>query len=301
MSGHFKVGPRFELFLALAEVLGPSTEDALWLGQARRKLDPSTRRRMGDLALTPAIWLALAAVPESAALDGDTNAVIAALAAVLPEDFARRCRGAWRDGEPDPALQRLRARLDSDPAGLQQAATDALRRFDRLVFAAFWRHAQPDLEQAVLNSVAPPETGAATIVFSSRFGAQRFQCGDVLVLTVPAARLTQRQAPPPAAGSGQDPELVFRALGDATRYAIARLIAREAMTGAELARRLGVSGPTLTHHLKQLRHAGLVLEERRGNSILLRLARCTIETLSRTALETLFDGPPVAIRRSRRA
>jgi DNA-binding transcriptional ArsR family regulator len=305
MPGRFKVGPRFELFLALAEVLDPGAEDALWLSQARRKLDPPTRRRMGDLALTPAIWRALAAVPERAALDGDTGAVIAALAEVPAEDFARRCRGALTDGERDPALERLLARLDSDPAGLQQAAIDTLRRFDRLVFAAFWRHAQLDLEQAALNGVAPPETGAATIVFPSRFGAQRFQFGEVLVLTVPAERLTQHHAPPPAAGLGQDPELVFRALGDATRYAIARLIAREALTSAALARRLGVSGPTLTHHLKQLRRTGLVLEERRGNSILLRLERRAIEILSGTALQALFGSPgrnpPVAIRRSRRA
>ena len=64
MPSRILVSPRFELFLALAEVLRPATDNALWLSQARRKLDQATRRRMGDLALAPAIWPALAAVPE---------------------------------------------------------------------------------------------------------------------------------------------------------------------------------------------------------------------------------------------
>jgi DNA-binding transcriptional ArsR family regulator len=297
MSGHLVVSPRFELFLALAEVLDPHGDGALWLAQARRKLDQATRRRMGDLALSPGFWRALAVVPERAALDGDTDAVISALAE-LPEDvFARRCRAALRAAPSDPTLTLLTARLDHDAAGLQQAALEALRRFDRLIFGALWRRVQPDLEQAARRGVAR----AGAIVFPTLFGAQRFQCGEVLVLTVPAEKIA---APPPslppAESSSLDPERVFRALGDATRYAIARLIAQEPLTGADLARRLGVSGPTLTHHLKQLRQARLVIEARHGNSILLRLDRRAIEGLSAAALESFFAGPPVSIRRSRR-
>lgn len=281
MAGRLIVSPRFELFLALAEVLDPHAPEALWLSQARRKLDQAARRRMGDLALSPGIWLALAAVPEAAALEGDTDSVIAALADLPADDFTRRCRVA----------------LPSVPAGLQQAAVDALRRFDRLVFAALWRRAQPDLEQAARNAAA---IGTDAIVFPSQFGEEhRFAFGDVLCLTVPIDRLSAPR-PIPSAGPRSDPELIFRALGDATRYAMARLIAGEALTGAELARRLGVSGPTLTHHLKQLRATHLVIEERQGNSIKLRLNRGTIETLSATSLQTLFGGSPIAIRRSRR-
>ena len=299
MLNRLVVGPRFELFLALAKVLRPGTDDALWLSQARRKLDRASRRRMGDLARMPTIWLALAAVPGMAALDGDTDAVIGALADLPENDFAARCRAALPADQLDSALERLIVRLDSDPAGLQQAAVDALRRFDRLVFAALWRRAKPDLDAALRNGTAPRSAGGAAIAFPTLFGAHRFQFGDVLVQTVPAGHLI---APPlqTSARAGDDPEAIFHALGDTTRYAIARLIAREALTGAELARRLGVSGPTLTHHLKQLRQAHLVLEERRGNRILLRLDRRVIEMISATALETLFDGPPVAIRRSRK-
>jgi DNA-binding transcriptional ArsR family regulator len=290
------VSPRFELFLALAEILRPDREGAVWLQQARRKLDPAARRRMGDLALAPSFWLALAAVPGGEALDGDADTVIAAFAAVPVEDFARRCRDALPSDHTDPALARLVERLETDPAGLQQAAADALRRFDRLAFAALWRRTAPDLEEAAGKAASPAED---TIVFPTLFGEHRFKLGRVLAQTIPIDRLHAAQ---PQSPSAQDPEVVFRALGDATRYAITRLIAREKLTGAELARRLGVSGPTLTHHLKELRRARLVIEQRRGNSIQLSLDRSTIATLSATALDSLFAGAaPIAIRRSRRS
>jgi DNA-binding transcriptional ArsR family regulator len=296
MPNRLVIGPRFELFLALAEVLRPDRDGAVWLQQARRKLDPATRRRMGDLAFAPSFWRALAAVPGDTVMDGDTDAVIAAFAAAPAKDFARRCRDALPADEPDPAFARLVERLETDPAGLQQAAADALRRFDRLAFAALWRRTAPDLEEAARG--ASPQ-GEDAIIFPTMFGAHRFPLGEVVALTIPVDELhaSRPQAPAP-----QDPETVFRALGDATRYAIARLIAREPLTGAALARRLGVSGPTLTHHLKELRRARLVIEERRGNSILLSLDRGTIATLSTAALENLFAAAAaIALRRSRRS
>jgi len=290
------VSPRFELFLALAEVLSPVGDDALWLGQARRKLDQAARRRMGDLALIPAVWPALAAVPEAQALDGDADVVIAAFADVPRDDFVRRCRDVLPPEDANPDIAHLVDRLAHDPAGLQQAAVDALRRFDRLAFAALWRRAAPDLEEAARKAMPPLEDKDA-IVFPTLFGAHRFQFGKQLMLTIPVGRFA---TPSPQSNAAEDPEAVFHALGDATRYAIARLIAREPLTGADLARRLGVSGPTLTHHLKALRRARLVIEERRGNSVLLRLDRRAIAALSSLALDALFSDRPVEIRRSRR-
>ena len=298
MPARIIVSLRFELFLALAECLGPAR--APWLSQARRKLDPAVRRRMGDLALAPTFWHALAAVPGSAALDGDTDAVIAAFAEVPADAFARRCRDALPPAESDPTIARLIDTLGRDPAGLQQAAVDALRRFDRLAFAALWRRMAPDLEAAAGTAVVPVDAKDA-LVFPSLFGEHRFPLGKQLALTLPLDRLrapAPQSAPPSSAVL--DPEMVFRALGDATRYAIVRLIAREPLSGAELARRLGVSGPTLTHHLKALRRAQLVLEERRGNSIRLSLDRRTIDALSATAAADLFGGQLVTIRRSRK-
>jgi DNA-binding transcriptional ArsR family regulator len=302
MPARIIVSPRFELFLALAECLGPAR--APWLSQARRKLDPAVRRRMGDLALAPTFWRALAAVPGSAALDGDTDAVIATFADVPADGFARRCRTALPPAQSDPTIARLVEQLDEDPAGLQQAAADALRRFDRLAFAALWRRIAPDLEDVARNATIPAEGPGDTkdaLIFLSLFGEHRFELGKLLALTLPTDRLRAAapQSAPPSKAS-LDPELVFRALGDATRYAIARLIAPEPLSSAELARRLGVSGPTLTHHLKELRRAHLVLEERRGNRILLSLDRRAIEMLSAAAIDALFGGAPVTIRRSRK-
>jgi DNA-binding transcriptional ArsR family regulator len=50
----------------------------------------------------------------------------------------------------------------------------------------------------------------------------------------------------------------LKALSDPTRLRILRYISDEPLTSAELARRLRLRAPTVTHHLKALRLAGLV-------------------------------------------
>jgi ArsR family transcriptional regulator, arsenate/arsenite/antimonite-responsive transcriptional repressor len=59
---------------------------------------------------------------------------------------------------------------------------------------------------------------------------------------------------------------VFRALGDPTRLDIFRLIASqsEALCVCDLVGRFDVTQPTISHHLKVLREAGLVTVSRRG-------------------------------------
>jgi DNA-binding transcriptional ArsR family regulator len=85
-------------------------------------------------------------------------------------------------------------------------------------------------------------------------------------------------------------ELVFRALGDTTRYAIASILARTPTTSAELARRLGVSKPTITHHIQTLRSAGLINEASSSGPTKLSLNRDVLASLSRAALDQLFSG-----------
>jgi Predicted transcriptional regulators len=82
------------------------------------------------------------------------------------------------------------------------------------------------------------------------------------------------------------PEIVFRALGDTTRYAIATILARSPATPTELSRQLKVSKPTITHHLHALRDAGLILEGAGGGK--LGLDRTRLERLSEAAVSTLF-------------
>lgn len=82
------------------------------------------------------------------------------------------------------------------------------------------------------------------------------------------------------------PEVVFRALGDTTRYAIASILARSPMTPSELARQLKVSKPTITHHVHSLRDAGLIVEG--GDGGRLALDRSKLEQLSGAAVSALF-------------
>ena len=58
----------------------------------------------------------------------------------------------------------------------------------------------------------------------------------------------------------------FKALGDPTRFAIFRLIAAQAepVCVCDVTDRFDLSQPTISHHLKALREAGLVTVSRRG-------------------------------------
>jgi DNA-binding transcriptional ArsR family regulator len=106
----------------------------------------------------------------------------------------------------------------------------------------------------------------------------------------------------PGATSPIEPALVFRALGDTTRYAIASTIARTPMTSVELARAFGVSKPTISHHMQIMRSAGLLDETQTENGVVLALNRRVVERASSAAVRELFidsDAPPV-VKRTRR-
>jgi len=87
-----------------------------------------------------------------------------------------------------------------------------------------------------------------------------------------------------------DPALMFKALGDPTRYAMAKLIAAAELSSAELARRLGITRATVTHHVYLLREAGLITERSHRGATLLRLRREAIAGLSQAALASLFGA-----------
>ena len=62
----------------------------------------------------------------------------------------------------------------------------------------------------------------------------------------------------------------FAALGSEPRLQVLTTLVRageSGLTTGELAERCGVSGSTLTHHLRALAQAGLVAQERRGRTI----------------------------------
>ncbi len=87
-----------------------------------------------------------------------------------------------------------------------------------------------------------------------------------------------------------DPALIFKALGDTTRYAMVSLLAKDALTSADLARILGLSRPTVSHHIHVLREAGLLEEKAKGNTILLSLRSKVFENLSELVTRKLFHS-----------
>src|SRR5256885_11373911 len=56
----------------------------------------------------------------------------------------------------------------------------------------------------------------------------------------------------------------YRALGDATRLRILRLIAQQPLNVSEIVSLVGIAQPTVSHHLGKLKAMKLLLEERQG-------------------------------------
>jgi len=75
----------------------------------------------------------------------------------------------------------------------------------------------------------------------------------------------------------------FRALADPTRVAIVNLLAgAEEVCVCELVAEFDLSQPTVSHHLKVLREAGLVESRRRGTWVYYRLVPEALADLSAT-------------------
>jgi ArsR family transcriptional regulator len=74
---------------------------------------------------------------------------------------------------------------------------------------------------------------------------------------------------------------IFKALGDRTRLEIFRLIAaqREPICACEIVERFDVSQPTVAHHTKALREAGLITASKRGIWAYYEVDRAGLESL----------------------
>ena len=62
----------------------------------------------------------------------------------------------------------------------------------------------------------------------------------------------------------------FAELGHETRLAVFLLLVKAGRDGlpvGELQKHLGITGPTLSHHLHRLIHVGLVVQEREGRTL----------------------------------
>ena len=115
-----------------------------------------------------------------------------------------------------------------------------------------------------------------------------------------AAIIRAEQPSTPDDSEGADPALIFRALGDTTRYAMACVLARLPRTSVGLAKDFGVSKATISHHVQVLRSAGLLQEKVTARGVVLSLDRQALEKLGIGATRAMFasDRAPV-IKRSR--
>lgn len=81
---------------------------------------------------------------------------------------------------------------------------------------------------------------------------------------LPVLPATHRRSPPSGTAGRA---AFFRALGDETRMEIVALLAASpgALCACEIEARFDLSQPTISHHLRLLREAGVVTSERRGS------------------------------------
>ncbi len=76
---------------------------------------------------------------------------------------------------------------------------------------------------------------------------------------------------------------VFAALADPTRLRILGQIAERSMTGSDLSKSLGLTPPTISHHMTRLARAGLVTVIADGNRRHYRLNESTLASAGRAA------------------
>ena len=113
--------------------------------------------------------------------------------------------------------------------------------------------------------------GAMSVTVTARPAAL-----DVCCQPVTGGTLDQQQAATLAR--------IFKALGDPTRVRLLSMIAagdRDGTCVCDLTAPIGLSQPTVSHHLKQLTEAGLLTREQRGKWAYYRLVEHTLTDISR--------------------
>lgn len=76
-----------------------------------------------------------------------------------------------------------------------------------------------------------------------------------------------------------------KAVTDPTRIRIIMLLAKGPLNGMEIAERLGITPPTVTHHANKLRDAGLLYQRREKNTIYFSLDEKTLKQSSLALLK----------------
>jgi DNA-binding transcriptional ArsR family regulator len=83
---------------------------------------------------------------------------------------------------------------------------------------------------------------------------------------------------------------VFHALSDPTRREILRLLRKRDMTAGQIAEHFPLARSTLSGHFNVLKHAGLIVAEKTGTSIVYSLNVSVVEQMLAAVLETFGAG-----------
>ncbi|WP_139492758.1 DUF2087 domain-containing protein [Brevibacillus dissolubilis] len=81
-----------------------------------------------------------------------------------------------------------------------------------------------------------------------------------------------------------------KAVGDVNRIRILTMLARQPMSGIELAERLGITPATITHHTQKLKKLGFVYEVRDKNTLILHLIPQEFKRYATAIIDTVL--PP---------
>jgi ArsR family transcriptional regulator len=106
----------------------------------------------------------------------------------------------------------------------------------------------------------------------------------------PIACCTPLDAPSMSDAEATATARLFKALADPTRVRIVNMLAtaREGVCVCDLTPNLGLSQPTVSHHLRKLAEAGLLLREQRGTWAFYSLDPAALEQLQ--ALTTFTEA-----------
>lgn len=197
----------------------------------------------------------------------------------IMQDFFRQRKVPYRK-------KRIQGILDlwSSPADFGERYLHALQSYYQLFFKDDVQQIRPYLHDALHQGMAMAETKPVDELMETLSQGVRFEVEQDLEELVLAPsywltplivfeRLTEnggilvfgaRPADKSLVPGEQVPDAMLKALktlADPTRLRILRYLTKESLTQAEIARRLRLRPPTITHHLNALRLAGLVFLE----------------------------------------
>lgn len=79
--------------------------------------------------------------------------------------------------------------------------------------------------------------------------------------------------------------VVFKALNDATRREILKMLQEKDLTAGEIADQFHISFPSISHHLDLLKQAKLVIAEKQGQYVFYSLNTTVVDDILKWALQ----------------